>query len=176
MSINGSGPARRFSASEAAFTGFRLLAREPATWAVWAGVFVVISLVFGAGIVATIGPTLAEMMQSAGQPSVDPTASLRVLSRILPFEGVLIVVSLGLYAVMFAAVNRAILRPGAGGPGHFALGGDELRQLLVLVILSVVLLAVYIVALIAGFIVGLGVAFAAGAAGGSASSAGPPCW
>ena len=160
-------PGARFSASEAAFTGFRLLAREPVTWAVWTLAFLVFSLIIGAGMVVMVGPSMTELMASAGTPNRDPAAAMAMFSRILPFEGLVLVASLAVYALAFAAVNRAVLRPGAGGPGRFGLGEAELHQLLVLVIIWAVLFAVYIAAVILGVIVAVIVGVAAATVGAS---------
>ncbi len=166
----------RFSATDAAFTGFRLMAREPGTVAVWGAIYLAFTLVFAVGTVLMIGPSMSALMaqQHAGA-AADPAASLAMMSRLLPFEGVALIAGLLFYALMFTAVNRAVLRPGAGGPGRLALGGDEGRQLLLFVILGVLFFVAYIVLVIVAAIVGvvLGIAVAGGAHAAPGSAPGP---
>ena len=162
----------RFSSSEAAFTGLRLLTREPRTWLIWAALCLAFSLMVGVLLVTTAGPAMMQMMAMQQTRPVDPTASLALMGRLAPFYGLTMVVSLVFYAVAFAAVNRAVLRPAPSGFAHLALGGDELRQFIVLILLGLVLLGVYIAALIVGAVVGIALVFAATAAHVSGVAAG----
>lgn len=163
---------RRFSASEAAFTGFRLFAREPIVALVWAGVTLALGLVFGAVTVLTIGPVMAEMLAMQGQP--DPATQLALVGRMLPLYAVLLPLSLAYYGFFYGAVNRAVLRPEDRGFAYLRFGGDELKQIAVLFLFGVVLFALYIAAaiLMAVLIVvgGVSVGIAAGSSGGGAGA------
>lgn len=162
-----------FSGSEAAFTGLRLLTREPRTWLVWGALYLAFSLGLGVLMVVTAGPALMQIMALQGTRP-DPAASLALMGRLAPAYSLTMAASLVFYAVAFAAVNRAVLRPAPGGLAHLALGGDELRQLIVLVLLGLVLLGVYIAAVVVGVVVGVVLALAAAAShvGGSATTGG----
>lgn len=153
--------ARRFSASEAAFAGFRLLAREPVAGLAWAGVMLAFGLVLGGLMVLAVGPAMTEIM-TAG-PKTDPAAQLSLLGRVAPIYALVLPLSLLLYAVFYAAVNRAVLRPGERGLAYLRLGADELRQVGVLFLYGVVLFAIYIVVAVvmAVLLVVLGVAASA---------------
>ena len=160
----------RFSPSEAAFTGLRLLTREPRTWLIWGALVLAFSLVVGGLTVVLAGPALMELMTASRATPQDPTVALALMGRLGPMYGVVMLCSLLFYAVAFAAVNRAVLRPSPAGFAHLAVGGDELRQLIVLVLLSLVFLGVYIASVIVGAIVGvvLGVILAVAHVGGTA--------
>ncbi len=168
----------RFSATDAALTGLRLIAREPGAVAVWGALYLAFTLALSAAMVTTVGPSMAAMAQQRAGAAPDPAASLALMSTLLPFEGLALVAGLLFYALMFSAVNRAVLRPGVGGPGRLpgrlALGGDEGRQLLLFVILGVMFLVAYVALIFAGVIVGvvLGLAVSGGHAD-AAATAGP---
>ena len=150
-------PRARLSSTEAAFAGFNLLRREPVTWAIWGGVTLVWSLLLGAVLVGMIGGQLAAF-QAATAPGAtpDPSATLARMGAMAPGYLVIMLLSIGFYAVWYAAVNRALLRPGDGGLAHLKLGGDEARQLGVMCLLLLVMLGVYIVVLLGvGILVGV---------------------
>ena len=155
------GAAGRFSATEAAFTGFRLVVRQPGVVAVWGLLYLGFTLFTGAGMVLTVGPSMtAVMAQQRAGVTPDPAAAVAMMNGLLPFEGLVLLASLAFNALLVAAVNRAVLRPGQGGPGRLALGGDEGRQLLVFIILAALLFAAYVVLLIGGVVVGVVAALA----------------
>ncbi len=142
-------PARPFSATDAALAGLRLARREPLTLLVWAGVFVGLYVVMAAGMVATIGPQIMQLQAAAASGAkTDPTQTLAMMGAIAPAYGMIMLISLLFYGLMFAAVNRAILRPGSGAPGRLAFGVDELLQLAVLLLVGIVFFVVYLVGLV----------------------------
>lgn len=158
---------RRFSATEAAFAGFRLARREPLTLAIWAGVLAVFGFIFGSLMVVTAGPALMELRNIQPGASSDPTAALAIFQKLAPFYALLLPVTLLFYAVAYAAVNRAVLRPSTpSGFGRLSVGGDELRQLLVLTLLAVLFFALYIVLAIVAVLLAVVLAIAAKSAGG----------
>ncbi len=174
--MDATGAPRRFSATEAAFTGLRLIRRDPGAVAVWGAVYLAFTFILGAGMVVTVGLYMTALMaQQRAGAAADPAASLALLSRLLPFEGLAMIAGLAFYALLFAAVNRAVLRPGTGGPGRLALGGDEGRQLLLFVILGVIFfvayIAIVIVAVIIGVVAGVALAGSHAAAGAGAPAA-----
>lgn len=164
--------ATRFSPTEAAFTGFRVLQREPLTGVIWAGMLLVMGVVFGALSVLLAGPAMVELMQLSAETEPDPAATAAVMARMAPFYLIIFPLSLLFYAVAIAAVTRAVLRPDEPrGFGRLKLGGDELRQLGVILLFSLVVFGAYIALAIVAVIVvvagglALGVSATAGAAG-----------
>lgn len=172
-------PATRgpFSAADAAFTGFRVLRREPVTGAIWAAAMLGMGLVFGALAVLLAGSAMGELMQRAGDPQSDPAAAAALMGRLAPFYFVVFILSFLFYAVAISAVTRAVLRPDEPrGFGRLRLGGDELRMLGVLLLFAVVSFAAYVVlvilAVIVGVVGGVAVGLSAASAGGGAAAGG----
>lgn len=134
-----------FSATEAAFEGFRLVRRHPPALLFWTLTYIVsFALQFG-----LVGSSLADVMAQVealeGVTDPDPTA-LRALgagfAMLLAFAAPITVV---VGAVLNTAVARAVLRPEDRRFGYLRLGSDELRVLAVSVILAVVTGAVAVV-------------------------------
>ena len=121
-----------FSASEVAFSGIRFVRNNLRTVAVWAGVQLVFSLVVQVAVVSTIGPTLASL-RGLGASS-NPQQTLAAMQNVLPFEGIAILGSMVIYAIIYATMNRAVLRPSDGRFAYLRLGMDEIRQFLVMLI------------------------------------------
>jgi hypothetical protein len=128
-----------FSATDAAFEGFRLARRSPMTLVWWSLAYLVMMgamfAVAGAGILNMM--TMAERLESAGG---EPT-----FQELLPFiqtyaalMGWILPLALVFGAVLNAAVARAVLHPEQKAFGYLRLGGDELRVLAVTIVLGVV--------------------------------------
>lgn len=133
-----------FSATEAAFEGFRIVRRNPLAIVFWALAYIV----FFAAFFAIFGGSLASLMATTeglegGQPSPQDLEALG--QTYLGFMGLAAPLGLILGAVLNAAVARAVLRPEEKSFGHMRLGGDELRVLAVSVVLAIVVGAVAIV-------------------------------
>lgn len=152
-----------FSATDAAFEGFRLTRERPGAVAVWAGFLLLGGLVFGALAVALGGEALNSLMRAGERGQPDPREMMAAFGRLAPLALIAIPLSLLYYAMLYSAVYRAILRPGEGGPGFLRLGGDELR-------VAGALVALFLLALVAGivFAVGAGLLAQAGQAMGGA--------
>lgn len=146
-----------FSASDAAFEGFRIVRREPVSVLVWAAVRLAITL---ASLVVTI-PLLSAGMAAIAQTT--PPTALNAFLNMLPVFAFAVPVGLVTYAVFTCAVYRAVLRPEDRGLARLKLGSDELRIFLVL--LSLVLLLSG-----AGMAIGFVFGLTAGLAGVAASS------
>ncbi|HZZ88044.1 MAG TPA: hypothetical protein VFE13_06880 [Caulobacteraceae bacterium] len=119
-----------FSASDAAFTGFRIVAQRPWIVAVWAAllfVFTVAQQLFVAYSAGDAFKRLAEM--SLPQPGSDPSQALDLFRQVAPTYLVLLIASLVLNAVVYAAMNRAVMQPQESRFGYLRLAADELRQL-----------------------------------------------
>lgn len=134
-----------FSATEAAFEGFRLVRRRPLTVVFWWLVYVA---VFGA-LFAVAGTSLPGMMAAVQEMEgkSDPsTAELMALGR--TFLGVMsLAMPLGLLAstVLNAAVARAVVRPAESTWGYLRIGMDELRVLGVSLVLGIAFILIEVV-------------------------------
>jgi hypothetical protein len=137
-----------FSATDVAFSGIRFVREHPRTVAIWAGAQLIISVILGAAFVAMMGPSLAQL-QGFGRPaSTDPTQAIAMLARVAPMLALALPVGLVINGVVYSTVARAALRPNEEDMGYIRFGGDELRQILLMLLWFVV----FIVAEICGFI------------------------
>ena len=135
-----------FSATDAVFEGFRVVRRQPLSLVFW-------SLFYAAGMVAAfamVGPTLIsfvtateQLEQSGTTPTMEDFAPLFQMMGLL--FAVLLPISLIASAMIYAAVARAVLRPGESAFGYLRLGMDEVRVLVVSVVLFLVLMALLFV-------------------------------
>ena len=151
----------RFSASQMAMTGFRVVRENPAAVAVWAllqcvGVFVAVG-----GVVVLIGKPVAELLAVSQNPDAkpDPQALLSILSRMAPFFLLLVPLGILVSSVIRTAMNRIILRPQDKAFAFLRIGADEWRQfllgLMVMFTVAGAYVAVLIVIVILAVIIGL---------------------
>lgn len=149
-----------FSATEAAFEGFRVVRRNPMALIFWALFYAV----FMVAIFAMMGPNLIsfvtateQLEQSGATPSMEDFAPLFQMMGLL--FAVLLPLSLIASAMIYAAVSRAVLRPGESAFGYLRLGMDEVRVLVVSIVLFFVFMALMVVASgIIGAVIGMTVA------------------
>ncbi|KQZ03256.1 hypothetical protein ASD21_20865 [Caulobacter sp. Root1455] len=153
----------QFKVTEAAFAGFRLIRREPRTIAIWA----VFNLVAGMALTAAMIQSGFGRFMSASKTG---TMSPDLMVGLLIGEGVAIVGTILIASVMGAAVYRAILRPTEAPLTRLRFGGDELRLILLSVIMGL-LFAVLSMALFIPVAI-VGVAIAAGSGFGHGESVG----
>lgn len=150
-----------FSATDAAFEGFRLTRRAPVAMALWALLYVVMMVV----TVALMGPSLATLMaevarlQEMASPQPEDLQSLGAFYALL--VGTALPLSLLVTAVLAAAVARAVLRPAESAFGYMRLGMDELRVLGVTLVLFVVFAIAWTLPFVLAGVIG-GVATASG--------------
>ena len=129
-----------FSATEAAFEGFRIVRRHPLAIVFWGLAYVIFfAAFFGlfAGPLATVMAT-TEALEGT-QPSPQEVQAL--MASWSGFMALGLPLSLVLGAVLNAAVARSVLRPADKAFGYLRLGGDELRVLAVTVLLGIVFFA-----------------------------------
>ncbi|NBW08500.1 MAG: hypothetical protein EBR82_10775 [Caulobacteraceae bacterium] len=137
-----------FSATDAAFEGFKVVRRHPMTIVFWSLLYIV-TMVVG---FALAGPAVlrlvaqSEAMEAAssagGQPSLaDMQMIVQTWTAVLALAGP---VSLIMGAVLSAAVARAVVRPSESAFGYLRLGMDELRVLVVSLVLGIAVYAVWI--------------------------------
>ncbi len=144
-----------FSIQEAAFTGFRVVRERPWVLAIWAAFALVMSVVFTASLVKVAGPDIMRLQQFGALGDRDPAAAMEVLGKLLPLYLLLTPVALVFYGVVYAAMNRAVLCPHDKKLGYLGLGGDELRQIGLMLILALLAIGAYLVFLIVIVLVGL---------------------
>lgn len=136
----------QFSASDAAFSGFRVVRENLKTVGVWVLIMTVVSIVYSVVMIHLFGPEMnafSTYIQTAGGDP-DPNEAAAVLAKIAPASLVSLPYLIVVNAVMFAGVNRLILRPHEGGLLRLRLGGDELRQAGVWVLFNLTLFGVFL--------------------------------
>ena len=135
-----------FSATDAAFEGFRLTKEQPKTLLIWAAFNLVISVISLVLLIGVGGSSLQAMMEmeQAGAEA-DPAQAMEMLRSLGVVYAMILPVALITQSMLGAAVYRAILRPSDGGVGYLKLGGDELR----LVALSLVYFLLMVVGMVA---------------------------
>jgi hypothetical protein len=106
----------RFSATDAALEGLRVIKREPMAVLYWIGVWAFALAMIALVRLATGSPTAAHSTDSVG-----------LIHRYGPLAMVLAPTVLGLWIMTTATVYRAVLRPGEHGWHLFKLGPDEAR-------------------------------------------------
>jgi hypothetical protein len=140
-----------FSAADAAFTGFRIVWGRPLAVVAWAAVQFAVVLGLDLFTAASAGPAITAFLQTAQtsfSPNADPTVMIQRLQAIAPTLVVLTTAQLVVAAVFLTAMNRVVLKPEESRFGYLRLGGDELRQLGLLVGLLAVFFLVYFGALL----------------------------
>jgi hypothetical protein len=141
-----------FSASDAAFEGFRVVRRRPLALVFWALAYLVIY----AATFALAGPAIVSMgAQAEAIGAADPAsfeAFEPLLRSYMALVAVVMPVALVLGAVLYAAVARAVLRPTESSFGYMRLGMDEVRVVVVSIALALLMLTTMVVG---SFIVGL---------------------
>lgn len=145
-----------FSATDAAFEGFRVVRRKPMVLVWWAAFYLVsFALIFlvAAGPIAGLMAAVSDM-ESAGTVATpeDFEPIMMAYASILP-----LVLPLGILigAVLSAAVARSVLEPGKSAFGYLRIGMDEVRVAVVTLVLTIVIgLAAMVSFGVAGFVAG----------------------
>lgn len=148
----------KFSASDAAFSGFRLVRENLKTVAIWAVGMTVLSLISNVLAIRFFGVQMqafADYLADTSTP--DPETFARHLSSLAPLTLWSLPYSLILNGVIFAALNRLVLRHNDSAAAYIRLGAQELRQGAVWLLLSLVLMGVmFFGSLLAGFLGAMG--------------------
>lgn len=137
-----------FSATNAAFEGFRLAGRHPFLMLFWTVAFTVAIVVLVATTLLILLPPeiwrgLLAGNAAAAAAHLDVNPIMFAVAFPVLFAAVLL-----LSAVTNTATYRAILQPKARGLGYLAIGGDEGRQML----LSLLIMLVMILGMIGLFV------------------------
>ncbi|MBA4010893.1 MAG: hypothetical protein C0481_03415 [Phenylobacterium sp.] len=150
-----------FSATDAAFEGFRLTRERPRTVLVWAVLCFLVS-VCSAIYLTTVGREASAMLDAGPADTPNLAALGEMLAVLFP----MMIVGLLFQCVMAAAVYRVTLRPEDRGFAYLKLGADEARlAALTGVYFMLVLLATIGAVLVAGLIAALVMAVAGQGAG-----------
>ncbi len=153
-----------FSATDAAFEGFRLVRRNPMAVVAWAVLYAVLTLVALFAMSRAIDPMIAWQAQAEAMEAGTPTPAemgemLQAFGLILLSVAWLLPVAMVVGAMLSAAVARGVLDPKAGGFGYLRLGADEFRVLVVTLVLSLLMTALAVVVFLAvGVIAGVAAA------------------
>jgi len=129
-----------FSATDAAFEGFRVVRRKPMVLLWWAAFYLVsFFLIF----MVAAGPIAGLMAAATDLENMGPGAApedfeplMMAYASILP-----LVVPLGILvgAVLSAAIARSVLEPGKSAFGYLRIGMDEVRVAVVSLVLAILL-------------------------------------
>jgi len=155
----------QFSATDAALAGFRAASEKPRTVAIWAGIMAVLSFIVAALVLSSFGDKLTALTEAL-EADPDPQTTMAAMSGLWPLFLSSMLYVLITNSVLVAAVNRLVLRPQDSGGAYLRLGGDELRQAAVQVLLYLVLFGAYFVGVIVlAILAGLGTAIGGQALG-----------
>lgn len=146
-----------FSATDAAFEGFRVVRRKPMTIVWWTLAYLVATLAFfavGAPAVANL-MNMAENLEGGAQPSMEEFQQIAMVYAV--FLGWVMPLALICGAIINAAVARSVVRPAESAFGYMRLGMDEVRVLVVTLVLSILAIVVSVVVwglvgVLAGFV------------------------
>jgi hypothetical protein len=147
----------KFSASDVALTGFGVVSKRPTVLIWWIALHFLFMGSITALFVTVGGPVLTQMiaLQTSGTPT-DPQTQAEIFalfSQIAPLYLLMFPLTLVFYAVLFAAMNRAVLRPANSAFGYLRLGADEWRQFVLMLWAFVVALGLELAVFIGGAIV-----------------------
>lgn len=149
----------KFSASDAAFSGFRLVRENLKTVAVWALLMTVISVIHTTITIHFFGPQLEAMANSmdSAASNGDAQGLAKASEGMAAMTLWLLPYSLALSAVVLAAVNRLVLRHETKGFFYLGFGMAELRQVGVGILMYLTMMGVLLVgALVTGFMGAMG--------------------
>lgn len=148
-----------FSATDAAFEGFRVVRRKPMVLLWWTLAYLAMMALM---MLLAIGPitglvSAAEALEGVTQPAPEDMAPFMAAFGAMMF----LLLPLGLLfgAVLSAAVARSVIEPSKSAFGYLRVGMDEVRVLVVTVALAVLgFLGISVVSLVAGIVSGVAVA------------------
>ncbi|MDB5456595.1 MAG: hypothetical protein JWP92_2180 [Caulobacter sp.] len=145
-----------FSPTDAAFEGFRITREKPRAVAVWALVYLAVSVLLSVMTIWLAGPELMALETSGATSSADPAVAMAAFGKLMPLYGVLLPIGLIIQAVIAAAIYRVVMRPTEPAFHYLKLGRDELRLvLLTLIYFFLAIASVFIVVFVAGVVAAL---------------------
>lgn len=145
-----------FSATNAAFEGFRVVRRKPMALVFWALFYIVIMLAAFAAIGGNLIGLMGAVEQLDGEAAPSIEAMMPLLQTYLAIIAIVLPLSLVASAVIYAAIARAVVRPNESAFGYLRLGADEVRVLVVSVAIFFVMMAAAVVIWgVVGVVIGL---------------------
>jgi hypothetical protein len=154
-----------FSATDAAFEGFRVVRRKPTVLLWWTGAYLAFMALI---VVIGIGPLVAMMGAMEALDGVTTPTPEDMAPVMAALAGVMVLLfPLGLLfgAMLNAAVARSVLEPQKSAFGYLRVGADELRVLAVTLVLAILAFIVFGVMSFAGGVIAGLAAVALGDAG-----------
>lgn len=156
-----------FSASDAAFEGFRITREKPIPVLLWSLVFLVMTVAAEALTVLALGADMGRMAQITPGSSPSPEEMMALIPAMAKASAIGIPLGLVWLAVFSAAIYRTVLQTTDGRFGNMKLGGDELRLTLLYIILLAITFVVLFGSTVIGTLVGMPLAALAGPVGGA---------
>ena len=150
-----------FSATDAAFEGFRVVRRKPVVLLWWAGFYMLsFALIFALAAGPIIGMVNAFGDLEAMGPAATPQDFEPFMAAYMGVMPLMVPLGILLGAVTTAAVARSVVEPGKSAFGYLRIGMDEVRVAVVSLVLSILIgIASFIALMVAG---GVGGALIAG--------------
>jgi hypothetical protein len=137
----------KISASDAAFSGFRLVRENLKSVGVWMLIMTVFSIASSVLMILFFSKELNAFSTALPAPGSEPNPKelQKALEGITPTLLLSVPYLLLVNGVVYAGVNRLIQRPREKGFAHLRLGMDEVRQAAVWLMYNLVLVAVFAV-------------------------------
>jgi hypothetical protein len=129
---------KRFSPSDAALEGFRLTKEHPGVILTWGGVYFLGIMAIGAVMMLGLGSHVIDLLRKGGGDGGDMGEVAENLVHSWPAFIVVILATIGLFAVVSAGIYRAVLSPKERGFAYLQLGPAEFRLFVVNILLLVV--------------------------------------
>jgi hypothetical protein len=141
------------------WSGFRLTRKHPAAFGLWVLFGLVLSLGPTALVMALLGPNFLALVRNSAETDSrpDPGLLLSLLSRATSLNSVSVLATWVLYAILYAAIFRAVLRPQQNRFGYLRMGKEELMLFILIALFYVgfvvlLAMAIFIVVLITALI------------------------
>jgi hypothetical protein len=147
-----------FSATEAAFEGFRIVRRNPLALVWWAGLYSVLSLASLAAMSLSADAWIGfiqmseevERSAAGGQPDPEQVmAMLGAMGQAMVNFIWLFPLQIAVTAVLTAAIARAVVRPSERAFGYMRFSADEARVFAVTLVVTLALGAIYLACIFA---------------------------
>jgi hypothetical protein len=148
----------KFSASDAAFSGFRLVRENLKTVGIWAGAMTVLSIISNVLAIVFFGPQLEAFISYTSENNTpDLQEMARLMSDLTPLALWSLPYSLLLNGVIFATLNRLVLRHDDSRFAYLRVGKAELRQAALWLMICLTMIGVLCLgSALAGFLSALG--------------------
>lgn len=124
-----------FSASQAAFEGFRVTRNQPMAVLAWGGVWLLGLMAMGVAMMPAMMPFAEEIVAAGGDPeALSAGAQAAILSALWYMAPIGLLVQ----ALLAPALYRAVLKPEARRFAYLRIGMDEVRALVIFVVTAAI--------------------------------------